>query len=332
MNKQTKRIRRNKIKNKSRKYYGGSNEVTHRSKGIFDIIGDKISGYSGKAFNYVKDKSLRLAGLQPIKQPLVHDNSTKEIDQKINEITDAASNVVSDVKNVVNKGSTDVINDVNDVLSSPEVSETVNEAAEETAEISEKLLENFNETLSSPELKEETKEALDNAADYAEIAVEAMDEPINKAVDSLNKAGTKATSGVVSGVIKVGTDALAAIPGVGAIVELGKMANDASAAVGDVVEASSDATSTISKVVEETSKNIDEGLDKLEEKKEKLESSMNSFKDLNKDSLNVSNRINKSINQFENPVKTVPVLKGGRKTRRKLLNHKYKTKRVRFAV
>ena len=98
MNKQTKRIRRNKIKNKSRKYYGGSNEVTHRSKGIFDIIGDKISGYSGKAFNYVKDKSLRLAGLQPIKQPLVHDNSTKEIDQKINEITDAASNVVSDVK------------------------------------------------------------------------------------------------------------------------------------------------------------------------------------------------------------------------------------------
>ena len=78
MNKQTKRIRRNKIKNKSRKYYGGSEEVTHRSKGIFDIIGDKISGYSGKALNYVKEKGLRLAGLQPIKQSLVDENSSKE--------------------------------------------------------------------------------------------------------------------------------------------------------------------------------------------------------------------------------------------------------------
>ena len=344
MNKQTKRIRRNR-KNKSRKYYGGAVEITDKSKGIFDVIGDKFSGYSGKAFDYVKDKSLRLVGLQPIKQPEAEQiTTTQDVDQKINEIGDAASGIVSDVKNVFDKGSATVIGNINDVLESPEVGESLNEAAEETAEISEKLLENFNEKLSTPKMKEETKVALDNAAEYADIALEAMDEPINKAVDQLNEAGTKALSGAVSGAIKVGTDALAAIPGAGAIIELGKMANDATAAAGDVVEAASDATTTISKVVEETSKNIDEGLDKLHEEKEALNANINlnpdinlnphkTLKQLNKDGLNISNRVDKSINQFENPVSSVPIVQqGGKKTRRKLLKHKRKSKRVRFAI
>ena len=344
MNKQTKRIRRNR-KNKSRKYYGGAVEITDKSKGIFDVIGDKFSGYSGKAIDYVKDKSLRLVGLQPIKQPEAEQiTTTQDVDQKINEIGDAASGIVSDVKNVFDKGSATVIGNINDVLESPEVGESLNEAAEETAEISEKLLENFNEKLSTPKMKEETKVALDNAAEYADIALEAMDEPINKAVDQLNEAGTKALSGAVSGAIKVGTDALAAIPGAGAIIELGKMANDATAAAGDVVEAASDATTTISKVVEETSKNIDEGLDKLHEEKEALNANINlnpdinlnphkTLKQLNKDGLNISNRVDKSINQFENPVSSVPIVQqGGKKTRRKLLKHKCKSKRVRFAI
>ena len=338
MNKQTKRIRRNR-KNKTRKYYGGAVEVTEKSKGIFDVIGDKLSGYSGKALDYVKNKSLRLVGLQPIKQPEAEQiTTTQDVDQKINEIGDSASGVVSDVKNVVDKGSAALIGNINDALESPEVGESLNEVAEETAEISEKLLENFNEKLSTPKMKEETKEALDNAAEYADIAVEAMDEPINKAVDQLNEAGTKALSGVVSGLVKVGTDALAAVPGAGAIIELGKMANDATAAAGDVVEATSDATSTISKVVEETSKNIDEGLDKLHEEKEALNPDINlnpdtTLKQLNKDGLNISNRVDKSINQFENPVSSVPIVQqGGKKTRRKLLKHKRKSKRVRFAI
>jgi hypothetical protein len=349
MNKQTKRIRRNR-KNKSRKYSGGAVNVDDKSKGIFDVIGEKISGYSGKAFNYVKDKGLRLAGLQPIKQPEVtQTDSTQEVDQKINEIGDAASGLISDAKeissdivNVVDKGSAAVIENINDVLESPEVSNSLTEAASETAAIGEKLLENFNEKLSTPEIKEETKLALDNVADYADIAVEALDEPLNKAVDELNEAGTKAASGAVSGLVKVGTDALAAVPGAGAIIEVGKIVNDASRAIGDVATAASDATSTIAKVVEETSKNIDEGLDKLEEKKEGITDSMNSLtplkpdvtlKQLNKDGLNVSNRVDKSINQFEKPINSAPVIQqGGKKTRRKFLKRKGKSKRVRFAT
>jgi hypothetical protein len=177
-----------------------------------------------------------------------------------------------------------------------------------------------------------------------------LDEPLNKAVDELNEAGTKAASGAVSGLVKVGTDALAAVPGAGAIVEVGKIVNDASRAIGDVSSAASEATSTVSKVIEETSKNINEGIEKLEEKKEGLNSSMNSitpnmnltpdinfkpevsFNKLNKEGLNVSNRVDKSINQFENPVSSAPVLTGGKKTRKKFLKSKGKSKRVRFAI
>ena len=44
----------------------------------------------------------------------------------------------------------------------------------------------------------------------------------------------------------------------------------------------------------------------------------------------ISNRTNKSIKEFENPVKIQAA--GGRKTRRRLLKHRRKTKRVRFAI
>jgi ABC-type transporter Mla subunit MlaD len=321
MNKQTKRIRTNRIKKKTRKYYGGSSsEVNDKSKGIFDIFGDKLTDYSGKAFSYVKDKGLRLAGLQSIKQS----DTTNSTPEK-NETSEAVSEIVTNVKNVVDKGSSAVLDNINNMLATPAVSESLNEAAEQTVKVGEKLLGNFNETVSSPKMKEETKEALENISDYTSIVVDAIDEPLDKAIDSLNKSGTKAISGLGSGAVKVGTDMLAAVPGFGAIIELGKVANDASAAIGDVVEAASDATSTIAKVVDQTSKNIDTGLDKLEDKKKSLN-------ELNKDGLNVSNRVNKSIDQFENPVKSVPVLKGGRKTRRKLLKRKGKKKSVRFAI
>ena len=59
----------------------------------------------------------------------------------------------------------------------------------------------------------------------------------------------------------------------------------------------------------------------------------NSFNKLNKEGLNVSNRVDKSINQFENPVNSAPVIQqGGKKTRKKFLKSKGKSKRVRFAI
>ena len=332
MNKQTKRMRRNR-KNKTRKYYGGAVEVTNKSEGIFDLIGDKLSGYSGNAFDYVKDKGLRLAGLQPIKQSIEPAESTREVDQKINEIGDSVSGIVSTVKNVVDKGSAAVIENINDVLKNPVVGASLNEAATETAQVGVNLLENFNKSLSTPELKEQTKLGFDTAAQYADIVVKSMDKPINNAVDELNEAGTKAASGAITGAIKVGANAMSAVPYLGAVISMGKIVNDVSKAAGDVSEAASDATSTVSKIVEETSKNIDKGLDELDEKeKTSTFKPDETFKKLNKDGLNVSNRVNKSIDQFENPINSAPVLSGGKKTRRRLFKNKGKSKRVRFAI
>ena len=298
MTKQTKRVRKNKNRSKNRtksiKYYGGALEVEKNtnSKGIFTLIGDKLSNYTGKITNYIKDKGLRLAGLEPIKKE--NDMPSVEVDQKVNEIGSAASGLVASV-----------IGNVNKVLGSPQLQDSLNNTASETAEIGTNLLENVNEKLSTPQFKEAATKVIDNVADYTNIIVKAIDEPLNNSIDTLNKAGTKAMSGIASGVIKVGTDALAAVPGAGAVIELGKMANDASAAAGDVVEATSDATTAVANIVKETTENMQEGIDDLKNKE--LEAKQ------------IGGRINKSINLFENPLKS--------KTRRKIFNHNAKSKR-----
>jgi len=344
--KHTRRIKKNKTKGKTRKFYGGKNTSEfEQSPGIFDIVGDKLADYSANTRQYLAEKGLRLVGLQPINKnenvEIDNDNVSK-VDNKINELSNAASGTVSgfvsgvkeigsDIVNVADKSSAALIEQVNDVLESPKVENSINEALEETTVIGEKILENVNEKLSSPEMKEQAKMLLDNVGDYANIAVESLNEPLDRAIDSLNEAGTQAISGASSGVIKVGTDALAAIPGFGAIVELGKIANDASAAVGDVVEAGTQAVSTLSKVVDETSKNINEGLEKLEEKKQEIGNNLNKFKEMSKDGKKINNRINKSIDNFENPFPSTSG--GGGKTRSKYSKKMAKkTKRVRFAL
>ena len=393
MTKLTKRNRRNRIHkkyNKTKKYLGGSsngnqpntnnamnNNATTTSnitpsKGIFDIIGAKVGDYAGKTFHYVKEKGLRLAGLEPIKKEgeqlssSVAEDSTKKVDDNMNQISDAASGLVSgaqqigsDVVKVFDKGSAALVGNINDVLGSPKVENSISEAVGETAEIGEKLLEKLNDKLNTPELKAETAEALNTVAGYTDIAVKAMDKPINNAIDELSEAGTKAASGIASGAVKVGTDVLAAVPGFGAVIELGKMANDASAAAGDVVAAASDATSTISKVVEETSENIEQGLEekkKLEELQNPITNTNNTdtnntdtnntdtnntmkggmakLKEMNKDGVRLSNRINKSINEFENPLQNMKIGGGSAcKTRRGLFKNRQKTKkRVRFSI
>ena len=54
------------------------------------------------------------------------------------------------------------------------------------------------------------------------------------------------------------------------------------------------------------------------------------LKEINKDGLKIYNRVNNSINAFENPLQ--PNKKGGYKTKRRLLKNRPKTKRVRFAI
>jgi len=353
MNKKTKRAKRVSNKTKNRRYRGGAitpqplssvqtvkndNSEGHfkPSEGIFTLLGDKIKGLATGAVGYVEDKGLRLVGLQKIdndETPPVNAETAK-IDNQLNAAGDAASGLLSDVKEIAgsavdaakgiadsavdaaNKVAAAGVEQVNDVLESPVVENSVSEAAAETADIVEKSLDEFNEKLSDPKIKEEATEALNNVADYAEIGIKALDKPLNKAVDELNKAGTKAATGLGVGTVNVITSMMSAVPGLGAVIGLGKIANAASAAAGNVVEAVSDATATAGELVATTGDNLKDGVKELEEKK--------------REALKISNRTNESINKFLPPAE--PVVGGGHKTRRNLIKRKGKSKRVRFAI
>jgi len=391
MNKRTRHNRnKNKKLNKSKRYYGGA-QLEHvtpvpqatdtnsfvtpvpqqqvKPPGIFDVIGNKLASYSGKVAGYVKNKGLRLVGLQEIhpEQEPVNNGSVSAVDNKIGQVSDAATNAISglvsqasaigaDVVKVADGTSAAILENVNDVLESPKVEHSVVETAKQTAKDAINLLNKVNEALDTPELKAAAETTLNNAADYTNIAVQAMDKPIDNVIDKVNESGAKAAAGVASGFVKVATDAAAAVPGAGAIIDIGKMVNDGTAAVGKVVEAASTSVENISDAVEETTENFKEGVEKLNAAKNALEDKANvlgnsatnvlgkgttSLNKLNTEGINTLNRVHESMGAFHDPLKnniaatataTDAAAGGARKTRRKLLKRKAKSKRVRFAL
>ena len=312
MAKLTKKYFKKNRRNKSLKFKGGNSETKER-EGVFDVIGDKITNVTSSTLSSLADTGLKIAGLERI------DTQKEETTTNIaNNVSEIASNITSNVTNVADKASASIIENVNEVLGSDAVKETTKQAAEDTAAITTKLLDNFNKTLDNPKVKQEVEEALNNAGQVASVAVDAMKEPFNKVVDATAESLQKASSAAVSGAIKVGTDALGAVPFWGAIIDIGKMVNDGSKAASAIVEAGTEAVEVASDAFIDTKENFEKGLN---EKK--------------KISQQIHNRTTNSINQFYNPTditKNPDITKGGSKTKRKLFKKKYKTKRVRFAI
>ena len=308
--------------------------------------------------------------IHPDQEP-VNNGSVSAVDNKIGQVSDAATNAISglvsqasaigaDVVKVADGTSAAILENVNDVLESPKVEHSVVETAKQTAKDAINLLNKVNEALDTPELKAAAETTLNNAADYTNIAVQAMDKPIDKVIDKVNESGAKAAAGVASGLVKVATDAAAAVPGAGAIIDIGKMVNDSTAAVGKVVEAASTSVENISDAVEETTENFKEGVEKLNAAKNAIEDKANvlgnsatnvlgnsatnvlgkgttSLNKLNTEGINTLNRVHESMGAFHDPLKnnivaTAAATGGGRKTRRKLFKRKAKSKRVRFAL
>jgi hypothetical protein len=290
----------------------GGDGPDEKRKGIIDIISEKIGDAASVVVDKGEDISLNALGLERI------DKSKNENAENIDKISDAASGVVSNVGNTVNKTSTAVIDKFNNILGSQAVSENVQQAATQTAEITGKLAGKFNDAMNKPEVKEELQKAIENAGEVGEVIVKASEKPLKEAVRVGVEAGSDAFGAASAGAIKVGTDMLSAIPYFGAIIDLGKMINDGSKAASAVVEAGSEAVETASDAFLETSENVKQGLKELEEKKKMAQQ--------------ISNRTTQSINQFENPLQATTQTAGSRKTKRRLLKHKAKSKRVRFAT
>ena len=304
----TKKYFKKNKRNKSLKFKGGNSE-TKEMEGVFDVIGDKISNATSSAVTSLADTGLKIVGLERIDAQKEETAKNMENDASI-----IASNIASNVTDVADKTSALLIKNVNELLGSDAMKTTTKQAAQETAAITTELLDNFNQTFDNPKVKQEVKEALDNAGEVASVAVDALKEPFNKAVDVTAEAAQKATTAAVSGAIKVGTDAFAAVPFWGAIIDLGKMVNDGSKAASSIVEAGTQAVEVATDTFIDTKENFKKGLKELDEKK--------------KISQQIYNRTTNSINQFENPT----IMKGGTKTKRRLFKRKLKSKRVRFAI
>ena len=329
MRKLTRRLKKNK-KNRTFKRGGAvgiKNPEEVKSKeespkeerqGIIDIIGNKLSGVVSSGATFVGDSGLKLIGLERVDKSKEEEDASKNVDENIDKISDAASGIASDVGNVIDKTSAALIENVNEVLGSSIVKETTEEAAEKTADIIKEGAETFNEALNDPEVKAELEEAIENAGEVGAVMVKAVEKPAEQLVEVGANSLSKGTGAAISGLIKVGTDAMAAVPYVGTVVEIGKMLNDGSKAASAMVEAGSEAVEVASDAFIETKESVEKGLKVLEEKK-KLANE-------------ISSRTDKSIKEFEKPLSSQAQSAGAKKTRRKLLKHRGKSKRVRFAI
>ena len=318
----TKRFKKHKhIKNKTIKR--GGNKVNEninninsyekpKREGIMDKFGKQISGVATSVKNFALDNGLKVFGLQRI-QP----ESSNESNESNESVDEKEPSLMTDITKIADKTGTTVLNNINEVLDSDTVQNTTEQAIEDTAQILKKGAEKINESLNDPEVKDELEQSIKNLGELGSVAVEASKEPVKKAVDIAVESGQKVTSAALAGAVRVGTDVLAAVPVVGAVIDAGKAINDGSKAVSAMVEAGSEVAEAASDAIIETTENFEEGIKDLKDKQKMAEQ--------------ISRRTSNSIKEFETP-KMIPQSVGGYKTRRRLLKRKVKSKRVRFAI
>ena len=255
----TKRFKRG--RNATRKYYGGQmapvqgpqmdKKTFIKHEGIFTELANKVVNLLKPALKIGLTKALN--ALEPTADREMAQAQAQEPDSRLKQAGRTAADIL-------NKGLSLILNQVNTVLATPGVQTTVDvEAARATALVTD-IFSRVAEKLQDPKLQEQARLAGDELAIYAKILVEAMREPLTELVGILSQAGLKATSAITVGIIKVVTDAMAAVPGVGAVMEVGKIANDVSRAVGDAAEAGSNAATATSKAIFDITENVKQGL------------------------------------------------------------------------
>jgi hypothetical protein len=318
----TRRFKNNKIttKNKTIKnrggYQGGGDDNNQRNgiddkrEGVVTMVGNKMTGIASSIFTAAIDTALRIAGLERINSHEQKSHEKQEPSQNM------ASSTISGVQNIVDKTGATVIDSVNNVLKSDASKQTTLQAAQNTAEIVKMAAKAFNDALDNPVVKAEVEKAVGNAGEIGTLLIEAAEKPVNEMIDLIAvKSIPKAINAVLTGMVKAGTSAASALPGVGALVSLLKIIDDSSRAASAVVAAGSEVAEATADAVIGTTENVKKELKHLEKEQEMAEQ--------------ISNRTTNSINEFEKPIMTQTT--GGGKTRRKFFRNKGKSKRVRFA-
>lgn len=291
-------------------------KATIKDVGVLGYLGDTVKSGLGKVATMAEDSLLNAAGLEKKDENNQNDNTSEN-----NSLSGLASNISENIKNVTNKTGAAVIGNVNELFGSDAVKENVKEAAQNTVSILKDNAQIFNDAVNDPEVKGELIQAIKNGAEIGNVVIEAAKKPINNAAEVIAEAVPNAVAASSAGLVKVATDLVGAIPGIGGIMDGLKAFNDGSKAVAGVVKSASDTIVSVSDLVTDTKENFEKGMETLEKSK--------------KLSQQISNRTTKSINDFENPYKFNNLnvqAAGGRKTKRRLFKRKFKSKRVRFAI
>ena len=362
----TRRFKNNK-KNKTMRRGGASEEGEFKERrGVIDILGNTAKDVASIGARLAADTALNFVGLERKKIPMgeekvVEDTAATNYDPSIyanrgkidispKDNENKEPGLLCTVLDVVDRTGGLIISDLNEVLASDQFKKTTEEAGKETAALIKENAQRFNEALDNPEVKAQLEEAIKKAGEISEMVVKYGEKPYYRAVDIAGRAAQKASSAAVSGSLKVGADAISAIPFLGSVVSVGNMINDTSKAASALVEAGSEVVQSGSDVFLEIKRNIekDYNLDSLEEKKKlgqqiynrvnksisdfqnskmgqqisnKVNKTMNKFQN-SKIGQQISNRVNKTMSKFQNQNSTQSV--GGHKTRRRTFNHNAK--------
>ena len=312
MRKTKKHLKKNRF-NKTLKG-GGDNESndgdnkSNDDKSVGNILVDAAKSGAEKVYGVVKDATLNAAGLEEKNKT---DENDKEKDKKEEE----------DKPSLISRAAATVLEPVKDFVESALVKESVTEMAKDTVEAVKDNLKIFNEEANKPEVKEEIIEGINTASVYGDALIEASKEPINKALDeaadSINDAAPKFGKAVANTINATAEE----VPVVGTVYAALNVVNNLSKAASAAVQTGSQVFEIASNAFTETKENYDKVMKELEEKKQLA----------NK----ISERTTKSINEFTSPLdkfkNQTEQAAGKRKTKRRLIKRKVKSKRVRFA-
>ena len=149
-----------------------------------------------------------------------------------------------------------------------------------TQNINEKL-EQIKVALADPKNKEKMREIINEASKFGAVAIEAASPFIEPLLDKTIKVGTKAMSKIGESAVKIGLNTAEEIPGVGIAIGTARSLSNA----GEAFLAASGATNQIIAASADT-----------------INATSKNFQQLMKEKMNTTNRVNKSLDNFQSPV------------------------------
>jgi hypothetical protein len=263
---------------------------------------DAAENTAYKALNTVGDIGLRMFGLERINK----DDSNEYVEH---------NQPVQNTENIIEQTSKNILGNVNKVLDSEIVDNTVKETAKDTAQIVGKLSSRFNEAMDDPIIKENIEKSIKNAGELSNVVVESFKEPFNRGVNNLIETANEAAPKLGKAITKTAWDTVTAIPPISIVGDLINITNGITKAASAATDAGTQAIVSASDTFIETKDNMQKILKNLDVQKQMAQQ--------------ISNRTTSAINNFENPL--TPIKTGGIKSRRRLFKRKAKSKRVKFA-